>query len=92
MRKYSPIQYVKDISCPILFVAATHDVLCPVDQVYKAVDLAQKGELLARECTHFELYRGQLFEGLIGEQAKFFRRHLLCGADAAAAAELQSSS
>lgn len=74
VHKYSPIQRVKEIPCPVLFVAATEDVLCPVDQVHKAVGLAQKAQLLSRECTHFELYRGALFEGLIGEQTKFFQQ------------------
>jgi pimeloyl-ACP methyl ester carboxylesterase len=72
--RYSPIQAVPRVTCPILFVAATEDVLCPVDQVHRAVKLAQHGTLLSRECTHFELYRGALFEGLIDEQVQFFRR------------------
>lgn len=74
VHKYSPIQRVPEIQCPILFVAATQDVLCPVDQVHKAVGLAKQGQLLSRECTHFELYRGALFEGLIREQTQFLRR------------------
>eukprot|EP00775_Hariotina_reticulata_P003758 gene3758-4017_t len=43
VHKYSPIRFVPHIKCPILFVAATQDVLCPVDQVYKAVKLAEGG-------------------------------------------------
>lgn len=74
VHKYSPIQYVPRISCPIMFVAATEDVLCPVDQVHRAVKLAKQGQLLSRVCTHFELYRGALFEGLIQEQVQFFRQ------------------
>jgi hypothetical protein len=93
VQRYSPIQYVKDIQCPILFVAATQDVLCPVDQVHKAVGLARKGQLLSRDCTHFELYRGALFEGLIGEQAKFLQQHTgLAPATAAAAATAENGS
>lgn len=87
MHRYSPIQRVKEIPCPILFVAATEDVLCPVDQVHKAVGLAQNAQLLSRECTHFELYRGALFEGLIGEQTKFFQQHTGLVPAAAAAAD-----
>eukprot|EP00878_Enallax_costatus_P016470 GHUV01017276.1.p1 GENE.GHUV01017276.1~~GHUV01017276.1.p1 ORF type:complete len:320 (+),score=62.36 GHUV01017276.1:621-1580(+) len=73
--KYSPIKYVPDIKCPILFVAASEDCLCPVGQIYKAAKIAQQGQLLARDCTHFELYRGKLFEGIISEQVNFFRQH-----------------
>jgi pimeloyl-ACP methyl ester carboxylesterase len=72
--KYSPIRYVPDLTCPIQFVAATEDVLCPVDQVLKAVRLAKQGVLLSRQCTHFELYRGKLFEGLVAEQVEFLRQ------------------
>eukprot|EP00882_Tetradesmus_deserticola_P014397 GHRQ01015309.1.p2 GENE.GHRQ01015309.1~~GHRQ01015309.1.p2 ORF type:complete len:207 (+),score=71.75 GHRQ01015309.1:920-1540(+) len=85
--RYSPIQYVPDIACPIQFVAATEDVLCPVDQVLKAVGLAQQGSLLSRQCTHFELYRGKLFQGLVTAQVAFFRQHTgLAKAKAKAAA------
>lgn len=91
MHKYSPIKFVPQLKCPILFVAATEDVLCPVDQVHKAVALAPQGRLLSRNCTHFELYRGALFEGLIGEQVKFFQENTGlaaadCSSDKAAAA------
>lgn len=85
-RRYSPIQHVAAVRCPILFVAATQDVLCPVEQVRRAVALARRGSLLSRECTHFELYRGQLFEGLIGEQLAFLQQHTgLVGVPAAKA-------
>lgn len=72
--KYSPIKYVPELTCPIQFVAATEDVLCPVDQIHRAVKLAKNGVLLSRECTHFELYRGKLFEGLVAEQVQFLRQ------------------
>ncbi|WIA29635.1 hypothetical protein OEZ86_012122 [Tetradesmus obliquus] len=85
-RKYSPIRSVPDLSCPIQFVAATEDVLCPVDQVLKAVRLAKHGVLLSRQCTHFELYRGKLFEGLVAEQVAFLRQHT--GLVKAAAADM----
>ncbi|KAF6260384.1 Alpha/Beta hydrolase protein [Scenedesmus sp. NREL 46B-D3] len=71
--KYSPIRCVPDIACPIQFVAATEDVLCPVDQVLKAVRLARRGVLLSRRCTHFELYRGKLLEGLVAAQGLWMR-------------------
>lgn len=94
VHKYSPINRVPDVQCPILFVAATEDVLCPVDQVHKAVALGRRAELLSRDCTHFELYRGALFEGLIGEQAQFFRTKtgLAPAAAAAAAADTANDS
>lgn len=81
--KYSPIKYVPDIKCPILFIAATTESLCPVGYIYKAAKIAQQGQLLERECTHFELYNGKLFEDVISEQVNFFRQHTgLAGASA----------
>lgn len=74
-RKYSPIQSVARVACPVLYVAAKRDELCPVDQVYKAGKLTPRGQLLMRDCTHFELYRGALFEGLIAEQLAFLQKH-----------------
>jgi hypothetical protein len=66
---------VPAVACPILFVGAIKDELCPVGQIYRAGELAPQGELLMRDCTHFELYRGKLFEELIADQVAFLQRH-----------------
>ncbi|KAF8073154.1 aidA [Scenedesmus sp. PABB004] len=75
VHRYSPIACVPRVAAPVLFVAASRDTLCPVDAVRRAAGLARRGQLLERDCTHFELYRGELFEKLIDEQVLFLRRH-----------------
>lgn len=70
-QRYSPGACAPAVPCPVMFVAASTDSLCPVEQVKAAAAAAPKGTLLLRECTHFELYRGELFEGLIDKQAAF---------------------
>ena len=85
--KYSPIKFVPSIEAPIMFIAATNDGLCPHDVVEAASKLAPNGRMLSRNATHFELYRGALFDGIIHEQITFLQMHLGVDAKAGAAAE-----
>jgi predicted alpha/beta hydrolase len=75
VHRYSPIKYVPKVTAPILFIAATNDTLCAFDSVEKATQIAPNARLMARNCTHFELYKNH-FEGVIHDQVSFFRQHL----------------
>jgi hypothetical protein len=71
-----------------MFIAATNDSLCPHDVVEAASKLAPNGRMLSRDATHFELYRGGLFEGIIHEQVSFLQQHLGVQIQSQAAAEV----
>lgn len=75
MSGYSPIQDVPHVTCPILFVTATKDTLCPAESVRSAAALAQKGHLLELNTTHFDLYTGENFENISAEMVKFAKAH-----------------
>lgn len=90
VHRYSPIKYVPKVTAPVLFIAATNDTLCAFESVQKAVQIAPNAQLMARDCTHFELYRNH-FEGVIHDQVNFFRQHLGLGPLPMAAAPAEES-
>lgn len=71
MSLYNPIQEVPGIKVPILFVAATDDNLCPIEYVRNAAELAQEGELLEVNTTHFDLYQGENFAKITERMVEF---------------------
>ena len=75
LSKYSPAKYVPSVAAPILFVAAKNDSHCSFEAVEAAVEAARDATLLARDCTHFELYRGKEFAAVVGAEVAFFVEH-----------------
>ena len=75
LSKYSPIKHVPAVQAPILFVAAKNDSLCSFEAVEAAAAAARDATLLARDCTHFELYRGAEFAAVIDSEVAFFVKH-----------------
>jgi pimeloyl-ACP methyl ester carboxylesterase len=53
---YSPIQVVKSLDTPILFVSGSNDELCPSSKVREAQQLGKNAEMLEVDATHFEIY------------------------------------
>jgi len=52
---YNPISCVDAITIPILFIAATHDHLCPIEHVREALHLQRnnRSRLLEINSSHF---------------------------------------
>jgi pimeloyl-ACP methyl ester carboxylesterase len=76
MGRYSPIDYLPKVNVPVLMIAATNDTLCPIEQVRRAPTVNPRVMLLLRDCTHFELYRGQHFDAVINAQVSLMRQVL----------------
>jgi len=70
---YNPITCVKDITVPILFIAATHDHLCPIEHVRAALDLKMDNlsRLLEINSSHFGLYQGDNFQTILTSMVAF---------------------
>ncbi len=63
---YSPIQVVKYLKTPILFITGSKDSLCPAEKVREAQQLAKDGELLEVNATHFEIYNyEEVIDGMV---------------------------
>jgi pimeloyl-ACP methyl ester carboxylesterase len=71
MSQYSPKEHVASVKTPILFVAGTHDELCPIESIRAAAVESSKGRLLEVNATHFELYNGPNFQTIVSEMLLF---------------------
>eukprot|EP00879_Flechtneria_rotunda_P024322 GHRR01025778.1.p1 GENE.GHRR01025778.1~~GHRR01025778.1.p1 ORF type:complete len:296 (+),score=103.70 GHRR01025778.1:683-1570(+) len=70
---YRPINFVPQITAPVLYIAATKDKLCPVDEVQAAANITANGQLVAVDKSHFQVYSGDALEYLLDKQVYFLR-------------------
>jgi fermentation-respiration switch protein FrsA (DUF1100 family) len=73
---YSPGRDAKKVRCPILVVVASGDHITPPDPARKIADEAPQGRLLEFDGGHFEIYRGEVFEWAVNEEANFLEAGL----------------
>ena len=76
MSRYNPINEIPKLTVPVLMIGATNDDLCPVSTIEKAFKSLQPNKnhrLVTKECTHFDVYVGPVFEDLKAEMIKFLQ-------------------
>ncbi len=75
---YNPISCVDAITIPILFIAATHDHLCPIEHVREALHLQRNNSsrLLEINSSHFGLYQGDQFQAILSSMVAFLHEVL----------------
>jgi fermentation-respiration switch protein FrsA (DUF1100 family) len=74
---YSPGRRVADVACPLLVQVAADDVTTPPAPAIEAAGRAPRGELLTYAgLRHFDVYRGEAYERVVGDQLEFLDRHL----------------
>lgn len=75
---YNPITRVDAITVPILFIAATHDHLCPIEYVRKALYMQRnnRSRLLEINSSHFGLYQGDQFQTILSSMVAFLHEVL----------------
>lgn len=73
---YRPVDAAAEISCPFLFVLAEEDRLIPPASVEDAAERVPKGQLYRVPVGHFDVYRGDPFEKVVGREADFLAVHL----------------
>ena len=71
----NPLRIAPDVTCPVLVVAGSGDVLCPPGPAAELARRLPAAELETFECGHFDLYAGRS----IAAEAEFLRRHLSGG-------------
>ena len=63
--------------CPLLVQVAADDAITPPAPAIEAARRASRGELVTYAgLSHFEVYRGDAYEQVIGDQIDFLARHL----------------
>jgi pimeloyl-ACP methyl ester carboxylesterase len=72
---YRPFRKAARIDCPWLVCVADDDAVTPPQPAIKAAMRAPRGELRRYDGGHFDVYRGELFERVVGDQLDFLARN-----------------
>ncbi|MCK4755033.1 MAG: alpha/beta hydrolase [Calditrichia bacterium] len=74
---YNPVNYTKDVHCPVLIQVCENDNLVSVKSAQKVVEiLGEKAEIKRYPIGHFDIYTGDHFEQPVRDQIEFFKKHL----------------
>lgn len=72
-----PVRRAARVTCPVLLVAAERDNIAPVGSVHRVAELLdERAELLSFDCSHFDIYVGEVFDQSSAAQVEFLRQHL----------------
>jgi uncharacterized protein len=75
--KYRPIEYARDVSCPVLLQICQKDELTSVDSIEETGRiLGRSVEIKRYPIGHFDVYLGKNLEISTNDQIEFFRKHL----------------
>jgi alpha-beta hydrolase superfamily lysophospholipase len=72
---YRPFRHAPRIACPWLVCVADRDAVTPPQPALKGAMRAPRGEIRRYDGGHFDIYRGELFESVVGDQIEFLARH-----------------
>jgi len=75
--KYRPVQYAKDVSCPVLLQICDQDTLIPMSAAEETRKiLGKKAQVIHYPIGHFDIYLGDNFEKGVSDQIEFFKKNL----------------
>lgn len=75
--RYRPIQQVRKITVPVLFIAAKQDSLIPIASSREtATNIAPFAEYHEWDMQHFDIYHGEWFEKAISTQLGFLHQYI----------------
>ncbi|TPS34625.1 alpha/beta hydrolase [Acinetobacter baumannii] len=77
LMRYRPIQLVRQINIPFLFIAAQHDSLIPIESSREAAtNIAPFVSYHEWDMKHFDIYHGSWFEKAVTTQLEFLHQHI----------------
>lgn len=77
MDKYSPVNYVHRVQCPVLFQVSDHEMIYQKNAVEHAkARLGSLAEIIHYPVGHFDVYIGDTFQKCVADQIRFFKKHL----------------
>ncbi|MFV5471576.1 alpha/beta hydrolase [Acinetobacter baumannii] len=77
LMRYRPIQLVRQINIPVLFIAAQHDSLIPIESSREAAtNIAPLVSYHEWDMKHFDIYHGSWFEKAVTTQLEFLHQHI----------------
>lgn len=75
--RYRPIQDVRKINIPVLFIAAQKDSIISIESSREtATNIAPFAQYYEWNINHFDIYHGQWFEKAISTQLEFLNQHI----------------
>ncbi|HAV5468906.1 TPA: alpha/beta hydrolase [Acinetobacter baumannii] len=77
LMRYRPIQLVRQINIPVLFIEAQHDSLIPIESSREAAtNIAPFVSYHEWDMKHFDIYHGSWFEKAVTTQLEFLHQHI----------------
>ncbi len=77
LMRYRPIQLIRQINIPVLFIAAQHDPLIPIESSREAAtNIAPFVSYHEWDMKHFDIYHGSWFEKAVTTQLEFLHQHI----------------
>ena len=77
LMRYRPIQEVRKINIPVLFIAAKLDSLIPIESSREAAtNIAPFVQYHEWNIRHFDIYHGEWFEKAVSTQLEFLHQHI----------------
>ena len=78
--RYRPIQNLRRIAVPVLYIASKNDSLIPLEISREAAtNIAPYVEYHEWEMQHFDIYHGKWFEKAVSVQLEFLNQHIGVG-------------
>ena len=78
--RYRPIQSLRRIAVPVLYIASKNDGLIPIETSREAAtNIAPYAEYHEWEMQHFDIYHGKWFEKAVSVQLDFLNKHIGVG-------------
>ncbi|ANF82517.1 lysophospholipase [Acinetobacter sp. NCu2D-2] len=75
--RYRPIQDVRKITIPVLFIAAKQDSIISIESSREtATNIAPFAEYHEWNMQHFDIYHGEWFEKAVSTQLEFLHQHI----------------
>ncbi len=75
--RYRPIQNLRKIAVPVLYIASKNDSLIPIESSREAAtNIAPYVEYYEWDMAHFDIYRGTWFEKAVAKQLDFLNQHV----------------
>jgi len=75
--KYRPVNYAKDVRCPVLLQVCEHDQIIPKSAAEETEKrLGKYANAVYYPIGHFDIYKGEHFEKALNDQLAFLRKHL----------------
>lgn len=77
LMRYRPIQNLRKINIPVLFIAAKHDSLTPIESSREAAtNIAPFVAYHEWDMKHFDIYHDDWFEKSVSTQLEFLHQHI----------------